>query len=308
MNNISSCSLRKFQHDERCRFRNITCEGIRVVIRLTYRCDLACPHCLVGNVPSSAECNIHTWKKILTELPLIKAKKVLLTGGEPLLHQDVLKITEWIANMNISIDLNSNLQKMTKSMIYDFKKAGLSEISVSIEGPQKLHDKLHGKDGAYYQLLKAIDWANNAGIKIDAACCLTKANSHYIFQLLSDIERLPIQSFTISRLMPIGHGFKNQQESLKQYELNHIYHELTTNWLQQIKIPVRIVGLLGFPCDKDCQRGYSIIGITPDGKVIDCVLSREHPNQIPHPKDVGLFETVKKLRHSLSKNNFAMCF
>ena len=132
----ASTSLRKFFADERCRFKRLRGGGCRVVIRLTYRCDLACPHCLVGNdlYTHPKELSIAEWEKIFAELYAIDARKVLLTGGEPLLYPDLREIVKLVSQMGIPVDLNSNMQRMTPKIMEDMARAGLTEISVSLEG------------------------------------------------------------------------------------------------------------------------------------------------------------------------------
>jgi molybdenum cofactor biosynthesis enzyme MoaA len=82
-NQPASTSFRGFQDDERCRFRPTKTGGLRVVIRVTYACDLACPHCLIDSRLRDNELDTASWVKLLSELPDIGTRKALLTGGEP---------------------------------------------------------------------------------------------------------------------------------------------------------------------------------------------------------------------------------
>lgn len=309
MHSNVSTSIRKFIPDERCRFRGIINEGMRVVMRLTYRCNMACPHCLVGTLDNSNELDFNEWKQILKDLNAINTKKVLLTGGEPLMHKDVLKITEFISGLNIPVDLNSNLYLMTKSMMKDFYNAGLTEISVSIEGTPEIHDKMHAKPGAYSKILNSLSWADESGIKVDTSCCLTKVNKDGLYKLLSEVQHLPVQSFTISRMFPIGHGYKAQNNGLlSDDELSKIYSNIKDNWILKSKVPLRMVGLLGFPSKSDCMRGRSIIGITPQGNVVDCVLGFENLEGIPDPMQLGFLEAVQYIKKRINESGHRMCY
>ena len=307
MQKIKSNSIRGFIEDERCRFRSIKSEGKRVVIRLSERCNLKCPHCLVGSRISTKELSLNDWKKILAELPLINTRKVLLTGGEPLLHNEIIKITEFITQMGIPVDLNSNMQLMTPQMIKDFKYAGLTEISVSIEGPEAIHDLMHGKKGAFTQLVNAIYWAVDENIPVDAACCITSQNIDYIWDLLELIQELPLESFTFARLLPVGHGYKATNDTLSQDTYTRLYEEIKNRWISKSKFPIRLVGLLGFPNKEDCQMGKGIIGIRPNGAIEACVLSVEQ-NTAKHPFESGLKSSVDELLNKIAHNNCKMCY
>ena len=305
----ASTSLRAFRHDERCRFRSLRGQGRRVVIRLTYRCDLACPHCLVGAnlYRSEGELDLAAWSSILAELDRIQARKVLLTGGEPLLHPDLVGITAFVSSAGIPVDLNSNLQKMTPSLIQDLHRAGLTEISVSLEGPPEVHDRMHGTPGAWAKTVRAIRWAGEKGIQVDAACCVTPDNRPHLDELLAHVESLPIHSFTVSRMYPIGHGLAHLDRSVPQSELTALYHDLVERWVGRARIPIRLVGLLSCPQPSDCERGRSLIGITPRGHVVPCVLAIENPLGIPHPLEVGLAQAVEAANRELDAGAYQMC-
>ena len=306
---LESTSRREFIPDERCRFRRLKGPGKRVVIRLTYRCDLACPHCLVGTnlYRNDGELNFSEWARLLAELDHIGARKVLLTGGEPLLHGDVVRLVGFVSGMGIPVDLNSNLQRMSPALMRELHQAGLTEISVSLEGPEQIHDRMHGKRGAFSQTIQAIAWAAALGIQVDASCCLTVDNVNHIDKLLGLVATLPIQSFTISRLFPIGHGRHSQHKGIPQSRLTQLYHEWTQSWVQQAPKPIRLVGLLNCPQPGDCERGRSLVGITPGGELVPCVLTDDHPPGIPHPLHVGLTEAIAEMNRKLAEKEYKIC-
>jgi MoaA/NifB/PqqE/SkfB family radical SAM enzyme len=303
----ATTTLRAFRPDERCRFRGLSGGGLRVVIRLTYRCDMACPHCLVGSRAGAAELGYGEWRRVLSGLPGINARKVLLTGGEPLLHPDLLRIVSLVSRMGIPVDLNTNMQRMTKTLMVELQRAGLTEISVALEGPGEIHDSVRRKRGAFAQTMQAIKWAAQAGIQVDASCCLTTENYAGLEALLDMLKGMPIQSFTISRLFPIGHGSSDVQKALPQQKLSEIYDDLTQHWVPRFELPIRLVGLLGCPRPGDCERGRSLIGITPEGQVVACVLAPDSPAEIPHPLEVGLKRAVIEVQRQLGERHYRLC-
>lgn len=302
-----STSFRGFQHDERCRFRSLHTTGVRIVIRLTYRCDMWCPHCLLDRKGGKGELTYQEWAGVLAELKDIDTRKVLLTGGEPLLHRDVVALTRFISSMGIPVDLNSNMQTMTRDLMAQFREAGLTEISVALEGPEAIHDRVRGKAGAFAKTVQAIQWAHELGIQVDAACCLTRDNYRYMTELHAVLSDLPIESFTISRLYPIGHGARVTHQILDQPTLTQTYHELSESLVSSSKIPIRLVGLLGYPAHADCTRGHSLIGLTPQGQLLACVLTDDNPLDISHPLEVGLKAAVSQMRERLSTRAYRIC-
>ena len=277
-----------------------------MVLRLTLRCDLACPHCLASKKKDSSELTTEQWKTLISQFSEIGVKKVLLTGGEPLLRTDLLEIVQALGNLGIHTDLNSNLQRMDLDLMRNLKRSGLSEISVSLEGPEEIHDRMHGSPGSYRQLIQAIDWAARVEIPVDASCCLNLDNYLYIKEHIKTAEVLSIRSLTFSRLLPIGHGNKSQQ-NLTQDQLDACYQLIHHEMTKEASIPIRLTGLLGPPRLSDCERGRSLAGISPDGHLLACVLTKDNPS-VPHPLKIGLKQALTTLNEELTRQPFALCW
>ena len=302
-----SSSLRDFREDERCRFRPLKDNGLRVVVRLTYACDLACPHCLVESRTRDQELDTPAWLAILAELPRIGARKVLLTGGEPLLLDDLHVLVQSISGMGIPVDLNSNLYCLNLPRLRELRRAGLTELSVSLEGPREVHDRLHGKPGAFDRCVRAIQWAASLGIQVDVACCMTGENIDHVEQLLTIVRDLPVQSLTVSRLLPIGHARKSRNH-VPQERLARLHDWLIQSIMSEYPLPMRLVGLLNPPKKADCLRGQSLVGIAPDGKLQGCVLAGANPTGLPHPLETGLKQSFDLLQLALATRNYPLCW
>ncbi|MDL2246119.1 GTP 3',8-cyclase MoaA [Methanobrevibacter sp. OttesenSCG-928-K11] len=107
---------------------------ISLRISITNRCNVNCLYCHHdGMLPSSKEMTsdeIYTICKIAKE---IGVSKIRLSGGEPLIRQDIVDIVKKIASLNfkdISITTNGTLlSKYAKPL----KEAGLDRINVSLD-------------------------------------------------------------------------------------------------------------------------------------------------------------------------------
>jgi MoaA/NifB/PqqE/SkfB family radical SAM enzyme len=280
---------------------------MRVVIRLTQRCDMACPYCLVSAANLPPELDFAAWQRILASLSQISTRKVLLTGGEPLLYPDLISLVAFISGMGIPVDLNSNLQQMTYARMQSLRSTGLTEISTAIEGRSTVHDRIRGRSGAFARTRQAIEWAAKLGIQVDASCCLQPGNLEQLDELLDLLQDWPIQSFTVSRLFPIGHGACTPQPALSQADLDAAYSHLVDFWLPRSRFPIRLVGLLGYPLPIHCQRGSSLIGLTPNGQIQACVLNDDYPSNLPTPQDIGLYAAVTVLRGRLKQQHYRLC-
>jgi len=107
-------------------------------IAVNQDCNLRCIYCMPeGGIPLKKSTNImsqneiHRILKVSSELGV---NKVRFTGGEPLIHPNILSLVE-IANKTPGIDyvhITTNAVFL-KNMIKDLKKAGLKGINISID-------------------------------------------------------------------------------------------------------------------------------------------------------------------------------
>lgn len=303
-----STSRRHFREDERCRFRSLSCDGVRVVARLTHRCNMACPHCLAAQGSAERELEVGEWQRIFRDLPRINARKLLLTGGEPTLYAGLVKLIEIAASAGIPSDLNTNLQAVTRRDMRDYRRAGLTEISVSMDGPETIHDAIHGKAGAFHRLLNGIYMACDFGIPVDVACCLTRRNAHAAPDLLRLVESLPVKSLTFSRMLPIGHGRVQRALQLTDEAHRALYEELKRTLVEKASIPVRLVGLVNAPEESDCPAGKQLVGLLPDGSLVPCVLMAAPPQWVFHPTAGGLADAYARLQAQCGNARPDLCW
>jgi MoaA/NifB/PqqE/SkfB family radical SAM enzyme len=69
---------------------------------------------------------------------------LIIGGGEPLLHPDILRMTEYGANAGLKMKLETNGKLLTRSII-DSLKPHLFQLNVSLDGSSKnTHDYIRG--------------------------------------------------------------------------------------------------------------------------------------------------------------------
>lgn len=132
------------------------------VFHLTNKCNLKCSYCyanteMKGNILSS---NIMT--KLLNILASSSYNPILIEfhGGEPLLYWERIKkiVKKYHKKEKFYFGIQTNGTLLTQDVI-DFIKMYSIEIGVSMDGPQKIHDRnrhyLNGK-GSFYDVIRGI--------------------------------------------------------------------------------------------------------------------------------------------------------
>lgn len=154
---------------------------LQLIFFVTSSCNLRCRHCFYWKEvqkPSQSELTFEEIEKIAkrSKLDLLWLS---LTGGEPFLRPDLGEIAKAFCQngrvINISIPTNGQLTKATfdsTKKILKFCPNTYILVSVSLEGPEGIHDQIRNCKGAFgkaigtFQELKKLKTFPNFGLSI----------------------------------------------------------------------------------------------------------------------------------------------
>ncbi|MBU1056465.1 MAG: radical SAM protein [Proteobacteria bacterium] len=131
---------------------------IHVNLQILYQCNFKCNICDFWKTPHTQKPLLSLSQvKIITEkLKDIGPQVISIGGGEPLLHPEVIEIARVLSKDNFGVMI-TNGWYVTKDIAQDLFKAGLYEISVSVDyADPKKHDKMRGKEGAFDRAVEAL--------------------------------------------------------------------------------------------------------------------------------------------------------
>jgi len=104
----------------------------------------------------SDELSFHEFKRLIDELATFRPR-LTITGAEPFMRKDAIRILEYIHEKNLPIDcLMTNGMLMTKDTAQAVVKAPPRIVQFSIDGNEETHDEIRGMKGAYQKALKGI--------------------------------------------------------------------------------------------------------------------------------------------------------
>jgi len=131
-------------------------------VSVTDRCNLRCIYCSpVRNFKFFPHKEILTFEEIVRLVRIglmLGIEKVRLTGGEPFVRRDFLKLLELLLNTFPGLDLRitTNGTLLTKDTILRLKKIGIKAINVSLDTfDRKKFFKITGKD-LHHRVINAI--------------------------------------------------------------------------------------------------------------------------------------------------------
>lgn len=206
----------------------------------TRRCNLSCKHCRAAaeDHEYNDELSTKEAKKLLDEIAKVGSPIIILTGGEPLLREDIFELSEYGDKLGLKMVMAPNGTLVTEENALLMKKSGIKRISVSIDGSsEKSHDEFRGVKGAFKSAMQGIENAKKAGIEFQLNTTITKDNINEIPDILNLAVELGAAAHHIFLLVPTGRG-----KYIAEKTIDAKTYEKTLNWFydQRDKVPLQL--------------------------------------------------------------------
>lgn len=197
-------------------------EGLRVSPRLkwlffeiTNQCNLHCKHC---GSNCSSQGQLLTIDQIKNTLSSLKSEKpmICLTGGEPMLHPNFFEIADCVSSMGFSWGMTTNGTLIDKEAVLKLKQAGMSTISVSLDGMEESHDSLRQQKGAWRRAIRGLTALQEVGYMPQVTTVLHQENFDELETLYSFLnEKIKITNWRPINVEPIGRACESDSLMLK---------------------------------------------------------------------------------------------
>jgi len=282
---------------------------ISLRISITNRCNVKCFYCHHdGIVPQNYEMSSNEMQRIVKVAKEIGIEKIRLSGGEPLIRDDIIDIVTKISSVgfrDISLTTNGVLLDKYAVALYN---AGLTRVNVSFDTLNPETYKLITKRNYMELAKKGIEKAVKAGlnpVKVNMVVMKGINDSEIwdMFQFCKDtgailqlIELLKTENCQESEFFDEYHYDIGELED----ELSKISNRVKTRKFMQDRKKYFVKGgeiEIVRPMDntefcKNCTR----LRITPDGKIKPCLLRNDNLVDLIEPMRKGFSdEELKKV-------------
>ncbi|UCB50154.1 MAG: heme b synthase [Deltaproteobacteria bacterium] len=203
-----------------------------VAWEMTRSCNLNCVHCRAAaeRGPYPGELDTEKGFQILDQIAQVGQPIVILTGGEPLLREDVFELAQHGTLLGLRMVMATNGTLVTPEIAERMKSSGIKRVSVSIDGANaEEHDQFRNVSGAFDASLKSIEWLKKAGIEFQINTTVTRHNVHQVADILDLAVHLGAVAHHIFLLVPTGRArdMVNQEIDALEYEkLLHWFYDM----------------------------------------------------------------------------------
>jgi len=269
---------------------------LMISLEITHSCTGNCKHCDKGGaIDGEVRAGPERFVRICREL---KPVLVQVSGGEPLLREDVYEIIRGIRALGDLpyIVLVTNGSLLTFEGYSNLKAAGVDHFSISLDHPDERHDESRNIPGLYAHLSGLVPKITSLGnFDVTLESVIRKDNIRDIPDLIRTAERwganinfsvyTPLRTGDAS-LLPDREGAEEFGRLLPR--LSEWYRRGLT--ITSPKVLRRYYKFLSEGKFPGCRAGTRFVTVNPDGRFVLCAM---YPD--------GSFDTLEELLRGFPK-------
>ena len=251
---------------------------------ITDRCNLHCRHCGSSCTTEGQLLSVEAIKQVLRnvrEHSPDERPTICLTGGEPMLHPDFRTIAEGVRDLGFAWGMTTNATLIDEAEAERLKEAGMSTISVSLDGLEASHDALRQQKGAFQLALRGLKALQKAGFQPQVTTVMHRENREELeplFQLLCD---LGIRSWRPINMEPIGRACESGGLLLRPEQFAELLHYIREKRFDRscdMEVTFGCSHYLGTGTERMvrdhyflCGAGIQVAGIRSNGDISACL-------------------------------------
>lgn len=183
-----------------------------VIWNLLRRCNLTCKHCYATSADSEFRNELDTTEAlgVIDQLHEAGVRVLILSGGEPLLRDDIFQLADYARDKGFYVALSTNGTLIDEGNIERIAQARFDYVGISIDGLEAVHDEWRQLKGSFAASMHAIDLCRARGIRVGLRTTLTQHNYPQLPALLELMRAHDVQKFYLSHLNYSGRGKRSR--------------------------------------------------------------------------------------------------
>jgi PqqA peptide cyclase len=269
-----------------------------LLAELTYRCPLHCVFCYnpVDFAKTQQELSTEDWLRVLRQGRELGAVQCGLSGGEPLLRDDLALIVAEARRLGYYTNLLTSGVGLTAERAAALKAAGLDHVQLSFQdSTREMNDFLsHTKTFALKNKVAAI--IKSQGWPMVMNVVIHRLNIDHVDRIIEMAAEMGAEYLELANTQYYSWAFLNRDQLLPTREQLARAEASTAAWRARLGEQMRIFFVApdyhdGRP--KKCVNGWGsmFLNVTPDGTALPCHTAAMLPGPaFPNVREHGLRE------------------
>lgn len=193
---------------------------------ITRRCNLRCVHCRSSSemeAKGHPDFPIEEAYRVLDDIASYTSPVIVLSGGEPLVRQDVFEIAKYGSQKGFRMCLATNGTLVNDEVCGKIKESGLKIVSLSLDGStDKVHDDFRKQEGAFTGTINATKLFRKHGIEFIINSSFSKRNQEDIPKVYKLAKELGATAWYMFMIVPTGRGEEIMSELISKEDYEDI--------------------------------------------------------------------------------------
>jgi pyrroloquinoline quinone biosynthesis protein E len=267
-----------------------------LLLELTYRCPLHCVYCSNPTefARTGQELETDDWLRVLREARALGAVQLGLSGGEPLVREDLEPIVAEAHALGFYTNLITSGVGLTESRIMGLKAAGLDHIQLSFQDSTREMNDFLSSTRTFELKSKAAALIKRYDYPMVLNVVLHRFNIGHVEQILEMAQQMQADYVELANTQYYGWAWLNREQLLPSREQLQSAEETTRRFREAVGDRMKIYFVVPDYFErrpKPCMNGLGSVFLTvaPDGTALPCHAARVLPGLVfPSVRDASI--------------------
>jgi PqqA peptide cyclase len=267
-----------------------------LLLELTYRCPLHCAFCYnpTDFARIGPELGTDDWIRVLREARALGAVQLGLSGGEPLMRDDLESIVAEAHGLGFYVNLITSGVGLGEDRIRALQAAGLDHIQLSFQDSSRQMNDFLSSTRTFDLKSKVAALIKKYGYPMVLNVVLHRLNIDHVEEILNMADRLGADYVELANTQFYGWAWQNREHLMPSREQVERAEEATRRFRERSERPMRILFVVPDYFErrpKACMTGLGSIFLTiaPDGTALPCHAARMLPGlQFPNVREASI--------------------
>lgn len=267
-----------------------------LLLELTYRCPLHCVFCYnptdFGNVGRELETG--EWLRVLEEARALGSVQLGLSGGEPLVREDLETIVGAAHRLGFYTNLITSGVGLTEPRLEALKQAGLDHIQLSFQDSTRRMNDFLSSTRTFELKSRVAALIKKYRYPMVLNVVLHRLNIDHVEDILGMAESMGAEYVELANTQYYGWAWLNREQLLPSRAQLRRAEEATARFRERMGSRMRIFfvvpdyfGTRPKPCMNGLGRVF--LSIAPDGAALPCQAARMLPGlTFPNVREAGI--------------------
>jgi PqqA peptide cyclase len=265
-----------------------------LLAEITYRCPLHCAFCYNPtdyDKHTQNELDTNSWLSVLNQARDLGAAQLGISGGEPLLRDDIEVIVEEAHQLGYYSNLITSGVGLTDKRIDAFKRGGLDHIQLSMHDITEEINNFITNTKTFQLKKKVAAMIKDRGYPMVLNVVIHRYNIDHIKEILEMADALGADYIELANTQYYGWSLINRNQLMPSKEQVDYAEKVTNEFRDRAGSKMKIFFVVPDYFEekpKKCMNGWGEVFmiVTANGDVLPCHSARVLPNmEFPNVKD-----------------------